>query len=232
MNHSFFRVAVHLAAAAAVAGCSGPLSALDPSGPAAESIAQLWWLMFGGAGAIFLLVMGLFAMGFLRPGWGTSVSPQRWVVLGGIVLPAVVLLPLLAYALIAGERLLPLPGITPPRIEVDAERWRWNFRYPEQGGVTTVNQLHLPAGMPVDVVVTSRDVIHAFWVPRLAGKIDAIPGQTNVLRIQADTPGHYEGICAEFCGLEHAGMRFDVFVHPADEYPAALEKAATAGARP
>lgn len=222
------RGAVQLAAAAALAGCAGPLSTLDPSGPAAEAIARLWWLMFAGAGVLFLLVIGLFVLGFLRPGWGTSVSPQRWVLFGGLVLPAVVLLPLLAYALIAGERLLPLSGITPPRIEVDAERWRWTFRYPDHGGVTTVRELHLPAGMPVDVVVTSRDVIHSFWVPRLAGKIDAIPGQTNVLRIQANVPGRYEGLCAEFCGLEHAGMRFDVVVHAADEYSAALARAGAA----
>ena len=61
-------------------------------------------------------------------------------------------------------------------------------------------------------MVTSRDVIHAFWIPRLAGKIDVIPGHVNVLRIQADAPGRYEGLCTEFCGLGHAGMRFDVVV--------------------
>lgn len=227
-------MAVHLAAVAVLAGCTtGPLSALDPSGPAAESIARLWWLMLGGSAALFLLVMGIFAMGFLKPGWGTSVAPHRWVLLGGLVLPVVVLLPLLAYALIAGERLLPLPGIDPPRIEVEAERWRWNFRYPEHGGVTTLNRLHLPAGSPVDVVVTSRDVIHSFWVPRLAGKVDAIPGMSNVWRIQADTPGVYQGLCAEFCGVEHAGMRFDVVVHEPGDYAAALASAAAgAGAQP
>lgn len=227
-------MAVHLVLLAGVAGCTtGPLSTLDPSGPAAESIARLWWLMFGGSAAIFLLVMGIFAMGFLRPGWGTSVPPHRWIVLGGLVLPTVVLLPLLAYALITGERLLPLPGIDPPRIEVRAERWRWNFSYPEHGGITTVNRLHLPAGIPVDVVVTSSDVIHSFWVPRLAGKVDAIPGNTNVWRIQADTPGVYEGLCAEFCGLDHAKMRFDVVVHAPDAYAAALAAAASgAGAEP
>jgi cytochrome c oxidase subunit 2 len=209
-------------------GCTtGPLSTLEPSGPGAESIARLWWVMLGGSGALFVLVLGLFALGFLRPGWGTSMSPHRWIVLGGLVLPAVVLLPLLAYALVAGERLLPLPGVDPARIEVHAARWHWNFRYPEHGGVTTVNRLHLPAGAPIDVVVTSDDVIHSFWVPRLAGKIDAIPGHANVWRIRADVPGEYEGLCAEFCGVGHAAMRFHVVVHAADDYDAALARAAS-----
>ena len=120
-------------------------------------------------------------------------SPARWIVLGGLVLPAVVLMPLVAYGLVAGERLLPLPGDAPPRIEAEGRQWGWTFRYPDHGGVTTGNVLHLPAGVPVDIVVTSADVIHSFWIPRLAGKIDAVPGHVNVLRIQADEPGRYDG---------------------------------------
>ncbi len=216
-----------------LAGCAGPLSTLDPSGPAAAAIARLWWVMLAGSAALFALVMALFALGFRRPGWGTSLSPYRWILYGGIVLPAVVLLPLLAYGLMAGQSLLPLPGRTPPRIEAHAEQWRWTFRYPGQGDIATEGVIHLPAGMPVDVVVTSKDVIHAFWIPRLAGKIDVLPGHQNVLRIQADTPGHYEGLCAEFCGVGHARMRFDVIVHPAADYAAALAHADTnGGARP
>ena len=207
---------------AALAGCSGQLSTLDPSGPAAASIARLWWVMLAGSAVLFALVMVLFALAWLRPGFGSSVSPQRWVLLGGLLLPAIVLIPLVAYGLAAGERLLPLPGMKPPRIEVQAERWRWSFRYPDHGGFTTEGVLHLPAGTPVDIVVSSRDVIHSLWIPRLAGKIDVIPGRINTLRLQADTPGRYQGQCAEFCGLEHTSMRFDVIVHPAADFAATL----------
>jgi len=228
---STLRAAAQLAGAAALAGCTGPLSTLDPSGPAAASIATLWWVMLVGAAVLFALVMGLFALAYLRPGFGTSVPPQRWVLLGGLVLPAFVLVPLVAYGLAVGERLLPLSGVKPPRIEVHAERWGWSVRYPDHGGRTTTGAILLPAATPVDIVVTSRDVIHAFWIPRLAGKIDAIPGRVNVLRVQADTPGRYEGRCAEFCGTGHAGMQFEAIVVPASEYAAALEKAAAAGAR-
>jgi cytochrome c oxidase subunit II len=222
-DHSALLGAVHLGTAVALGGCTGPLSALDPTGPASSSIARLWWVMLAGSAILFALVMGVFALVFLRPGWGSSVSPQWWILLGGLVLPAVVLPPLVAYGLIAGERLLPVPGRAPVRIEAQAEQWRWAFRYPDHHEVIT-KDLHLPAGRPVDIVVTSLDVIHAFWIPRLAGKIDAVPGHANLLRIQADAPGRYEGLCNEFCGRGHSGMRFDVVVHPADDFAAALAK--------
>ena len=184
-DRSVLRVALQAGSLAALSGCRGPLSTLDPSGPAASSIATLWWVMLVGAAVLFLLVVGIFVRVVRRPGWGSSVSPTRWIVLGGLVLPAFVLLPLLAYGLVTGERLLPLPGSAPPqRIEAVAAQWHWSFRYPGHGGAETRNVLLLPAGMPVDMVVTSKDVIHAFWVPRLAGKIDAVPGKVNRLRIR------------------------------------------------
>ena len=173
--------------------------------------------------------MVIFALVVWWPGWGSGVSPARWIVLGGLFLPAVVLTPLVAYALIAGERLLPLPGAEPLRIEARAQRWVWTFSYPHHGGIETKGVMHLPVGIPVDVVVTSLDVIHAFWIPRLAGKIDAVPGHVNLLRIQADVPGRYQGLCNEFCGSGHSGMRFDVIVHPAADFSAAIAKPDAAG---
>lgn len=215
----------------ALTGCAGQLSTLEPAGPAAGAIARLWWVMLVGALVLFALVMGLFAMAFLRRERRASGPPQRWIVLGGLVLPAVVLIPLVGYGLYAGQRLLPLPGGAPPRIEVQAQQWGWNVRYPDGGGATTWNVLHLPAGAPVDLVITSLDVIHSVWIPRLAGKMDAVPGRTNVLRLQADEPGRYHGTCAEFCGTGHAQMRFDVVVHRAADYPDALRQAAAAATR-
>jgi cytochrome c oxidase subunit II len=205
--------------------CAGPLSTLDPSGPAGASIATLWWVMLAGSSILFALVMTLFLLVIRRPGWGAGVSPGRWLVLGGLVLPAVVLLPLIAYAFIAGERLLPLAGHAVPRIEAVGRQWTWTFRYPDHGGVETRNVLHMPAGTPIDILVSSQDVIHAFWIPRFAGKIDAVPGHVNRLRIQADQPGRYAGQCNEFCGLGHAGMRFDVIVHRPEDFSVELARA-------
>jgi cytochrome c oxidase subunit II len=221
---SVWRMTVQAGLIGALAGCSGPLSTLDPSGPAAASIATLWWVMLCGAAVLAALVLTLFTLVIWRPGWGSGVSPARWIVLGGLVLPAVILLPLVAYALFAGERLV-LPASSPTRIEAEGRQWTWTFRYPDQGGVTTTNVMHVPAGTPVEVIVTSADVIHAFWVPRLAGKIDALPGHVNRLRIQADQPGRYEGQCNEFCGLGHATMRFVVIAHAPEDFAAALAEA-------
>lgn len=196
----------------------------------------MWWVMLIGSGVLFALMMGLFALCWLRPGWSRKIGAQRLVVLGGLGLPALVLIPLVAYALVTGERLMPLPGTassSPPRIEVQAERWAWRFNYPAQAGVTTAGVLHLPAGTPVDLVITSSDLIHSVWIPRLGGKMDAIPGRTNILRLQADLPGDYEGQCAEFCGIGHTTMKFKVIVHPAADYAAALAAAgSTAGIKP
>jgi cytochrome c oxidase subunit 2 len=210
----------------ALSGCAGPLSTLAPSGPAAASIAGLWWAMLAGSALLFALVLVLFALVMRRPGWGSQVSPARWIVLGGLVLPAVILIPLIGYALMAGERLLPLPGHAPARIDAVAQQWTWTFRYPDQGGLLTHNVLHLPAGAPVDIVVTSNDVVHAFWIPRFAGKIDAVPGHATRVRVQADQPGRYEGQCNQFCGVGHAGMHFTVIVDRREDFDAAVRQAA------
>ena len=94
----------------------------------------MWWVMLAGAAALFALVMILFTLVIRRPGWGSGVSPSRWIVLGGLVLPAIVLIPLVAYGLIVGEQLLPLTRKPPLRIEAEGRQWVWTFRYPEHGG--------------------------------------------------------------------------------------------------
>ena len=204
----------------ALAGCAGPLSTLDPAGPAAGLIAGLWWAMLAGAGGITLLVLGLLAAGFGRP---RPVAEGRWTIALGLWFPLAVLGALLAAGIWVGERLLPRgDGIV--RVEAQAVQWTWRFAHPdgEGGQVETQGTLHIPAGQPVEVVITSADVIHSFWVPQLAGKMDAIPGRANRLVIEARAPGSYQGLCAEFCGLGHAGMRFQVIAHPPADWPGVL----------
>jgi cytochrome c oxidase subunit 2 len=204
-----------------LAGCAGPLSALDPAGPAAAAIAELWWVMLIGGTVLFGLVMALLLWAFVRPSTGTAGSPKLWLVGGGLLLPALVLAPLLAYALSTGERLLPHPGASDTlQIDVEARQWQWTFRYPQHpdGARLSINTLHIPVGRPIDLRVSSADVIHSFWVPRLGGKIDTIPGHVNRIRLSALQGGIYRGVCAEFCGTEHTRMEFSVEAHPPEAY--------------
>lgn len=177
--------------------------------------------MLAGSAVLLALVMTLFALAYLRPGWIARVTPGQWIVGGGLVLPLPVLVVLTGTALVLGEQLLPR-GDAPVRIEAHAAQWRWTFAYPG-GAVGEDETLHMPAGEPVDIVVTAEDVVHAFWVPRLGGKIDAIPGRSNVIRLEADEPGIYWGQCAEYCGEGHDGMRFRVEAHAPANFAALME---------
>lgn len=175
--------------------------------------------MFWGALVLFVLVLALLAASFLRPSLISGIKPAHWTIGGGLVLPVPILLALLVAALILGEQLLPKPGgVAPLRIEANASQWQWRFSYPDASGAAESAVLHLPAGEPVDILVTAADVIHSFWIPRLGGKIDAIPGHTNIIRLQADEPGIYRGICAEYCGEGHDTMGFVVEAHTPSDY--------------
>lgn len=172
---------------------------------------------------ILMGVVGLFLCAFKQQ--RRPRVPARLLLWGGgLVLPAVTLAGLLVYALGFGQLLLPRAGEDAARIEVVARQWRWEFRHLDGQGVTrlAINELHLPAGRPVELLVTSADVIHGFWLPRLGGKIDAVPGQVNRLRLDPAEPGSHAGVCAEFCGLAHARMGFRAIVHPPSAYDAAL----------
>ena len=180
--------------------------------------------MFWGSVVLFALVLGLLAISLVRPRLIAAVKPMHWIIGGGLVMPVPILLGLLFAALILGERLLPLPGAEAPmRIEARASQWQWRFAYPEIAGAGETETLHMPAGQPVDIVVTAHDVIHSFWIPRLGGKIDAIPGHANIIRLQADKPGIYRGICAEYCGTGHETMHFVVEAHAEADFVATVE---------
>lgn len=211
-----------------IAGCGGPLSTLDPAGPAAQSAAGLWWIMFGSFGLVLLAVIGLWWFAMRQP--SRSDNPRRnnrMIIGGGVLLPLLSIAGLLAVGIPAGHRMLPLP--TPEdvlRIDVTGHQWWWEVHYPDTG-VRLKNELHIPAGAPVDIHLTTADVIHAFWVPRLGGKLDAIPGRTNILRLQASQPGIYRGQCAEFCGLHHAHMQFSVTAYEVSDFQRWLTEAST-----
>ncbi len=178
--------------------------------------------MLAGAGVIFVLVMALVAIAFTRWRQALALPPRAWLLWAGLVFPAVTLTALYVYSLglMGGPDRLDIDGRN--RIEVVARQWEFRFHYPDAGDVETVNVLHLPAGVPVELRIRSEDVIHSFWVPRLAGKMDAVPGHVNELVLVAPEVGEFLGHCSEFCGSGHSGMRLRVRVWPASEYRARL----------
>ncbi len=170
--------------------------------------------MLAGATALSLLVFVLLLLAFLRRGREGRTSATLWIGVLGVAMPIVVLLALVGYALMLGERII-APGLS-GTVVIDATGRQWSWEFSHRVGKetqVTQNELHMPAGQQVVLRIAAVDVIHSFWVPRLAGKMDAIPGHVNVLRLQAAQPGVYEGQCAEFCGSGHSGHRFRVVAH-------------------
>jgi heme/copper-type cytochrome/quinol oxidase subunit 2 len=211
----------------ALTGCAGALSTVDPAGPAAARIATLWWAMLIGSAAILALVVALLAAAFLQ----APAEPREdergeriWIHGFGVAFPLCILAALLIYGFVIGEALLPRRDDNVVTVRARARQWSWSFGYADAKG-RTQGVLHIPAGRPVDVEITSVDVIHSFWVPRLAGKLDAIPGQVNVLRIEASAPGEYRGVGAEFSGPGYSGDAFTVIAHDDAGWAAFLERA-------
>ncbi len=234
VGNSTVTLYLFIASALLLQGCQGKQSSLAPQGPAAAQIAWLGWVMSGLGAAIFIFVMALLGAALFRrrPEAQTGAAPSKpavalarraetWIIAGGVVMPTVVLLGLFALTV---ETLRIIEEIVPANdlsnevaIEVVGRQWWWEINYPGQQ-VVTANEIHIPAGEPVALQLTSRDVIHSLWVPQLHGKLDLIPGQVDTLVLQADQPGEYYGQCAEFCGAQHAKMRVVVIAETREEF--------------
>jgi cytochrome c oxidase subunit 2 len=212
--------------------------ALDPRGPVAEGIADLWWLMLAVGTVIFLVFAALLALALFRQRDDAHARDEdagedagedaardeegivrRWIVGGGVVMPAVVLV-LIFGATLYAMRVLP-SGAPADALEVQivGHQWWYEVTYPDEG-VTLENELHIPVGRPIALRLTSADVIHSFWVPALAGKTDMLPDGVNTLVLQADVPGEHVARCAEFCGLHHATMELLVVAESEDDFAA------------
>lgn len=200
---------------------------MHPAGPAAATIETLWWVMLVGASAIFLFVMALLVLGLRRRAGPDSPEAETrrerfWIQGLGLGFSLTILAALMGYGLVIGERLLPRPQPGLVTVRAEGAQWVWRFSYPDAPDRVTEGVLHIPAGRPVDVEITTVDVIHSFWAPRLAGKLDAIPGHVNVLRLEADVPGDYAGVSAEFSGRGFTGHRFIVRAHDETAWEAFL----------
>jgi cytochrome c oxidase subunit 2 len=216
------RVAVVVLATTVVAaGCGGKSpSMLKTHGSEASRIAGIWWLMFGLGAGVYAVVAFFIVWAIVRGRRAEAsegrVSDNLWIVWGGVVVP-VLILAVLAVVTVQATSELRKPEAGALRVEVVGKRWWWAVSYPGTS-VTTANEIRLPAGRPVEIGLDSDNVVHSFWVPQLAGKLDLIPGQHNILRFTPRTPGTYIGECAEFCGVEHARMGFVVIVQTTTDF--------------
>ena len=223
-------VATGLACALVLGGCGGQ-SPLSPESGPARKIADLWWGMLAAGGVVVVGAVALLLIAWLRrrpglPLLGERESVSQGLVVGfGIVIPVTALVVLFAVSDVGLTRNSDLesPRASSTRLSIDVigHQWFWEVRYPGTTAVTA-NEIHIPARTRVDVVGTTADVIHSFWVPQLNRKIDLVPGIRHHLLLYADKPGRYRGQCAEFCGLQHANMGLYVFADPPARFQAWL----------
>ena len=220
--------------AVALSGCAenAPQDYLEPAGPYAETLDNLFVPVMWIATAVFVVVQGLIVYAVLkwrrRPGDDGTVMPAQLhgntkLEIGWTILPALVLGLVAVFTIPVVFELNAKPAGALD-VSVTGQKYWWGYTYgtqPEFGitdadGIITANELHIPAGQDVFLTLTSPDVIHSFWAPRLNGKRDVVPGREHTWLIAADEPGVYSGQCAEFCGTSHANMRLKVVAHDQD----------------
>ena len=193
-------------------------SALAPLSREAAVAAELSWVLIAGATIIFVVVMTLTAFALRsRPAWLAS---DRIVMWGGVIVPIAILTLLLVYAAYRGAALA-RPADIALRVEVTGHQWWWRVRYLDANGALdfeTANEIRLPVGLRVELALRSDDVLHSFWVPNLAGKLDMIPGRINRLALTPDAVATARGQCAEYCGGPHAQMALYVVTQPPDVF--------------
>jgi cytochrome c oxidase subunit 2 len=210
---------------------TGVTNIFKPLSTPAQAIHEVSLLVLAICAAIFLVVGGLMVYTVIRfrrrPGDDGREPPQIYgsnqLELAWTVIPIVTVVVLF---LATARTIYDVQGAVPPpdalHVTVVGHQWWWEIRYPELG-IVTANELHVPVSesgkaRPTFLKLESADVVHSFWVPQLAGKIDVIPNRQNLMWIEPTQPGTYVGNCAEYCGMQHAHMRLRVIVHPTEEF--------------
>jgi cytochrome c oxidase subunit 2 len=208
-------------------------SVLAPAGTQASSIHSLWLLMLWVTTVVFILTLGSIAVALMRGTRRTRMdlaAPSQYALTWGVgtavTLTVCVLMGLLIASLSTGRATASPRADSVVAVNVTGHQWWWEIEYEDpvpSRRVWTANELHLPINRPVVIKVTSRDVIHSFWVPNLQGKRDLIPGYTTAIWLQANRAGRFRGQCAEFCGLQHAHMALDVITESQQEFEGWLD---------
>ncbi|MBV8732060.1 MAG: cytochrome c oxidase subunit II [Acidobacteriia bacterium] len=214
---------------------------LRPHSPQTQAIVTLFDQYLAVAAVIFVIVTALVSYSIVRyRARGLSDDPpeftasRRWE-LAWTAIPLVIVTVFFALALRTMAFVdAPQDGGRNADLTIIGHQWWWEARYPAPAGglATTANDIHIPTGRRLLARVEAVDVIHDFWVPQLARKIDAIPGRASYVWLEADAPGIYQGTCSEFCGMQHAGMRFQVIAEPEAAFTAWLDREAAAPPAP
>ena len=237
-----FVFAISIALSSFLVGC-GPRTTLGSSGESAARITHLTWFVYIVFIAVALTMFALLLLILTRRRGSLTEKPtlernegETWIFVGGLAIPGAIL----AIIFFVSIRVL---ASFPARaseeaaaeIRVTGHQWWWQVEYlgatPDLD-VTTANEIHIPAGEPVDIALRSDDVIHSFWVPALHGKVDLIPGLENHVRVEALYPGVYHGQCAQFCGAQHAHMMITVVAQAPSDFRAWLASQRADAAEP
>lgn len=223
-------------AVALLGGCSGAQSWLSPLGTNAREVLDLWLVTVWVSVGVALLVTATLLHALFARRWRGGEGYHRLLVAGGGVALPVIVLPIFLLGSLRIE--WPYASARQGDVVIDVVAWQfwWEVRYPHPDGdgrqVITANHVAIPVGVPVRFNLATQDVIHSFWIPKLAGKVDMIPGRTNSMLVHAEEPGEFRGACFEFCGLQHANMAFTVSAMPRDEFDAWLRREAEPAAPP
>jgi len=212
----------------------GNQSAVESAGIQSQRLATLWWVFLAITAAVYVIVMVFLIAAFVRvrradAGSEPEIKPEpaRERKVGNIIKAAVAITAIILFALMItsfrmGRAIDTLSqSQNPLEIKVTGQQWWWQVEYQDPtpaNMVTTANEIHIPVGRPIKIDLVSHDVIHSFWLPNLHGKKDLVPNYPTTIYFQADKPGVYWGQCAEFCGYEHAKMRFMVIAEPPEDF--------------
>ncbi|HZP30797.1 MAG TPA: cytochrome c oxidase subunit II [Acidimicrobiia bacterium] len=214
----------------ALAACGGASpSTLHAEGSESREVARLWWLMFGLAVAVYVVVASLIVWAIVRGRRRTrraTFNDDKFIWIGGVIAPAIILLVLGVFTMTTSNAIRE-PSSRALVVKVVGRQWWWDVSYPGRN-VRTANEIHVPVHTKIHFELTSTDVIHSFWVPEIAGKEDVIPGQPNHLYVTVEKTGTYRGLCAEYCGLQHAHMGFEIVA----ESPGDFERWVQTNAQP
>jgi cytochrome c oxidase subunit 2 len=219
------RTLIVVALTAFQVACAGPQSTLDPAGTDAELIAHLFMVMLIGSVIVWIAVVAAAVYAIhVKVDTHSERDAKLFVIGGGVALPTVVLGALLWYGLPVLPQVMALAPQDTLRVHITGKQWWWRVQYAtDDGFIETANELRLPVGQRVELQLASPDVIHSFWVPAIAGKMDMIPGRITRLALEPTRTGTFRGVCAEYCGASHALMAFRVVVTDAQEFQSWLD---------